>query len=192
MGSERGRRAGAGLWHFVAHVRRNIHVTRVGEIGRLTVHGRDEGCTHGIGGRKGQSAVMGGGGVEWRGRLRIVTAIRAAGAAGRGGPRGKRGSCSGGSLLHRAGMVVLVAGQGGAARKRLLAVGIGTLVRALSRVDTAMTCQRTRVTEGLAGRLAKGDSRRQQGMRPPCHIARTCEASRPCGRIGGRSGRSAG
>lgn len=43
-----------------------------------------------------------------------------------------------GSLLERAGVVVLVAGQGGAAGEGLLTIGIRALVRALSRVNAAM------------------------------------------------------
>lgn len=46
-------------------------------------------------------------------------------------------------------------GQGGAAREGLLAIGIGTLVRALARVDPTMPCQGARVAEGL-GQVLEG------------------------------------
>jgi hypothetical protein len=45
--------------------------------------------------------------------------------------------------------MILMAGQGSATRKGLLAIGIWALVRSLSRVDTTMARQGTRVTEGL-------------------------------------------
>ena len=96
------------------------------------------------------------------------------------------------SLLDSASVMVLVAGQGGAAGKCLLAVGIWALVRALARVNAAMARQRAGITEGLVSSLVRYKSRSETVEAIPFHIARTCEASRQCGHVGGPSVRNAG
>jgi hypothetical protein len=50
--------------------------------------------------------------------------------------------------------MVLMTGQGGTTRKGLLAIGIWTLVRTLSGVDTSVPRQRARVTKRLSAALA--------------------------------------
>jgi hypothetical protein len=63
--------------------------------------------------------------------------------------------------------MVLVAGQGGATREGLLAVGVWALVGPLSRVDAAMASQRTRVTERLCNvSLRMQDMRRKEHTFP--------------------------
>lgn len=59
-----------------------------------------------------------------------------------------------GGILNGTRVVILVAGQGGAARKGLLAVGVGALVRALAGVDATMASQRAGVAKRLATALA--------------------------------------
>lgn len=46
-------------------------------------------------------------------------------------------------------MVVLVTRQGSATSESLLTIGVWALVGAFARMDSAMSCERGRVTEGL-------------------------------------------
>lgn len=66
----------------------------------------------------------------------------------------KNGGCCAGGILDCASVVVLVTRQRRAAGERLLAVGIGALVRPLAGVDTAMACKGAGVAKGLATALA--------------------------------------
>lgn len=58
------------------------------------------------------------------------------------------------SILDTASVVVLVPGESGASSERLLAVGIGALVRAFPGVDATVTRQRTRIAERLCSKSA--------------------------------------
>jgi hypothetical protein len=87
-------------------------------------------------------------------------------------------------------MVVLVTRQGSATCERLLAVRVGTFVRALAGVDATVTSQRARVTEGLGGGLEKASKHATGNV--PCRNAHTCGVSRPCGHVDGLSAPSAG
>ncbi len=78
-------------------------------------------------------------------RLVLGTLRRSNGARALGKGFGA-GTCR---LLDGAGVVVLVARQGGAASKGLLAVDIGALVGARARVNAAMPSQRAAVAKGL-------------------------------------------
>lgn len=61
--------------------------------------------------------------------------------------------CLSGGLFNGAGVVVLVAGKGGAAGECLLAVGVGTLVWPLAGVDSAVSGERGGVAKGLAAAI---------------------------------------
>jgi hypothetical protein len=87
--------------------------------------------------------------------------------------------------------MVLVAGQGGAARERLLAIGIWALVGSLSRVDATMSRKTTRVTERLESQLVTG-CRSLRWKDILFRSVRTYAASRRCGRVGGPSAPTAG
>jgi hypothetical protein len=146
---QRRRRTRAGLRHFIAHVRRNVHAAHVCVVCGLTVHARDHACRHSVSRRERQVAVARRGCVQWRCILRVVATVRATCSARCSGTRGKGSSSSGGSLFDRAGVVVLVASQCGATRERLLAVGVWALVRAFSRVNATMSREGTRVAKRL-------------------------------------------
>jgi hypothetical protein len=150
----------ARLGHLATHVWRDIHATHICVVGGLTVHAGNNASGHSIGRRKGQVTIVGGGGVHRRCVLRIVAAIRATGPAWCGSARGEGSSSSGSSLFHSTSVMVLVACQGGATRKGLLAVGIGALVGSLARVNTTMSRQRTRVTKRLVGVSVKSSQLR--------------------------------
>lgn len=106
-----------------------------------------------------------------------------------------QGLCGGTrSILNRARVMVLVAGQGRAAGEGLLTVGVGALVRALARVYTTVPGQGTRVAEGLRMSISTGTrhSHMLGLVNSLCHSARTCVASLQCARAGERSRQNAG
>jgi hypothetical protein len=70
------------------------------------------------------------------------------------GRKSRRRSSS--SLLYRANMLVLMSRQSCTASKSLLAVGVGALVRPITRMGTSMTSERAAIAEGLrSAKLAK-------------------------------------
>ena len=146
--SKRRRCSGAGLGHLMTHVRWDVDAAHVGVVRALAVKTGHPTCRHSVGRRERQRAVVGRRSAQRGSCLGIVTAIRAASPARSRSTRGKRSGCSSG-LLNSAGVMVLVTCQSSASRERLLAVGIGALVWALARVDTAMARQRARITKGL-------------------------------------------
>lgn len=90
-------------------------------------------------------------------------------------------------------MVVLVSGQGCAAREGLLAVLVGALVWPLSRVNPAMPGQGTAIAEGLYPSVSCFPLARWILCAClPCHISRTGVASRQYARADEQSGQSAG
>lgn len=132
---------------------RDVHTTHVSIIGCLTMHVWNYTSRHSISRRKRQGTVVWRGGVEWRSILRVITSVRAASPAWSSSTRCESSGCCSGSLFDSAGVMILMAGQGGATSKSLLAIGIWALVRPLSRVDATMSCQRTRVTKRLQSML---------------------------------------
>lgn len=181
-----GRGARAGLLHLGAQVRRHVGILHVCEIRNLAVHGRHD--RHAGSRRHGERAVVRGWSRKRRSGLRVVVCIRAnrtrrllGRARSQSGSSGRRG------LLHRTGVVVLVARESRPTSERLLAVGVGALVGALARVDATVTRKRTGIGEGLKS-LRQHDSTDEKLSRDsPCRNARTCEASRRCAHVGGRS-----
>jgi hypothetical protein len=133
----------------MTHVKRNVHATHVRSVVRALTMQTWDTRRHAVGGRERHGAVVGGGCAQWGGSLGEVAAIGTASPTRSRGTRGESSSCSGSGFLNGASVVVLVTRQGSATREGLLAVGVGALVRALSRVDATMAGQRTRVTEGL-------------------------------------------
>lgn len=123
-------------------------MAHVGIFGR-SVHSRDDAGLHTVGRRHRQSTVVGRGCVQRRRVLGVVAAIRAASPARSRSTRGQSSSCGGSSFLDCAGVVVLVACQGGTTRECLLAVGVWALVWPLARVDPTVPGQRTGVAEWL-------------------------------------------
>lgn len=99
------------------------------------------------------------------------------------GVSGQRlGGLSGG-LLDSTSVVVLVPSEGGTTGESLLACGVRTLVRSLSRMDATMPSKRAGITKGL--RISDVSSlpwptngHFQQFIYSPFHNARTCAASR--------------
>lgn len=143
-------RTRAGLRHLITQVRRDIHVTmHIGVVGVLAVHARYNVGRHASSRRKREGAITRRRGAHLGIGLRELVSIRAACPAGSRGAGGECSSSGGSGLLDSSGVVILMAGQGGATRESLLAVGIRALVRPFSRMDAAMPCQRARITEGL-------------------------------------------
>jgi hypothetical protein len=137
------RRTRARLRHLVAHVRRYIHATHVCIVSSLTVHARNNTSRHSVSGRERHVTVARRGSIHRRGVLRVVATIRASGPAWCRSTRCKGSSSSGGSLFHRASVVVLVAGQGSATRESLLTIGIRALIWSLARMNATMSRKRT-------------------------------------------------
>lgn len=105
--------------------------------------------------------MAGGRGRHGRSMVRVLLPIRSGTTAplAAGAGRQRRGR-RGGRFLDGSRVVVLVAGQGGAAGEGLLAVGVGTFVWSLPRMDATMPCERGRITERLQqvrGEDADGD-----------------------------------
>lgn len=139
----------AGLGHLIAHVRRNVNPAHVRVVRGLAVHGRHDASGHAVCGGEGQGTVIGRWCVQRGSGLRVVAAVGATSSARSSGTRGEGSGSSSSSLFDSTSVMVLVTRQGGATRKSLLTIGVGALVGALSRVNTAMTRQRARVTEWL-------------------------------------------
>lgn len=97
-----------------------------------------------------------------------------------------------GGLLDGAGVVVLVARQGRAASKGLLAVNIRAFVRPRAQVNAAVAGQRAAVAKGLWTMSANLHPTHSHPARLPDGTARTGAASRRCAPGNALSERSAG
>lgn len=130
-------------------MRWHIHVAHVRVLGLLAVHPWDDTGRHATGRGHGRQTIVGRRRVQGRCGLRVFLSVRTSGSARGRCPRseGCGRSCS--RFLNSACVVVLMARQGSATRERLLAVRVGTLVRALARVDASVAREGARVAEGL-------------------------------------------
>lgn len=122
-----------------------LHVLR--EVGGVAVHAARSRHVHAW--RHGHWPMRGRRRRHGRTMVGKVVAVRASLWHMLGLGRCQGGRSCGGGFLDCATVVVLVTGERRATSKRLLAVGVGALVRPLSRVRSSVASQRAAVAKGL-------------------------------------------